>query len=85
VNVAHARDLLDEVLGQPLVRPLAHGAEQRDLGVTHANLDVTGVEVARLAHALAHVFPDPLVGALVAARPACGPRIARRVRSVSYS
>src|SRR5919106_2457152 len=69
VDVLDPRDLLGQVLGQALVVPVPYGAEERDFSAGHPDLDVAGVELVVLAHALADVFADTLVRTLVAAWP----------------
>src|SRR5262245_15555616 len=65
VDVHHARDALDDVLGQPLGVAARHSPHERDLPVLDLHLDVAGVDVAVLREPFADVFPDALVGPLI--------------------
>src|SRR5205814_3875679 len=77
VHLLHSPHAFRDFLGGALGPPIVHAALQRDVAVQHDDLDVARIEIAVLGEALADVFANPFVGALIVARSASCMRAVR--------
>lgn len=68
VNLFDPADRFSDVFGQVLHLPVYHRSLQGHFSPTHRDLDLCGVYAAVIRQAIADVFTDPLIGALIAAR-----------------
>src|SRR5690606_19765795 len=68
VDVAHAADALDQILGAPFLLARADSSGQRDFTVFHRDLHVGRIDKRILGEAIANVFADALVRTAIAAR-----------------
>ena len=74
VDLADAGEILEGVLGDPLLAPAVDGAFEGDLAVLDPHLDVGGVDVAVAGQQVADVLADAVVRALIALRAAAAVR-----------
>jgi hypothetical protein len=72
VNLAHAGNVLGDILGQSLGLAAIHVAAQGDLSIAYANLNLGGVDVGILGETFAKVFIDAIIRAAITFWPAAG-------------
>jgi hypothetical protein len=78
VDILEAGDTIKRILDLALGLAAINGAAQGHLAVLHLDINIAGVNCAMVGQALANIFLDPVIGALVAfgTAPAVGALLA---------